>query len=486
MNLHRVQDYLWRIEAEGGMSVPGLIYASDKLMEKIKTDKSLDQVANVACLPGIIKYSLAMPDIHWGYGFPIGGVAAFDMEKGIISPGGVGYDINCGVRLIKTDLMAAEVQPKIKEVVRQLYRDIPSGVGSSGAIPKLSRSEERELLVKGVRWAIERGYGKNEDLEHIEDQGRLEFVDPEVVGDNAIQRGLAQVGTLGSGNHFLEIAKVVEIYGSHHPVRDRPEPAGVFGLEKDQIVVTIHSGSRGFGYQICDDYVRKLLKASQKYGINLPDRQLACAPVNSPEGKEYLAAMACAANYAWVNRQVIMSLAEQSLLKALDVTPNQLGWQLIYDVCHNIAKIEEHEIDGQRRKVCVHRKGATRAFGPGHPLVPAVYRDIGQPVLVPGDMGRSSFLCVGTEEAMKRTWGSTCHGAGRVASRSQMLKSSKGKDLYKELAERGVFVMTKSRGSLAEEMPEAYKDVVDVVEVMERAGISQKVAKFKPLGVIKG
>jgi len=478
MNLRKVNDYLWRIEPEGGMNVPGLVYASEKLMAKIKEDKSLDQVANVACLPGIIKYSLAMPDIHWGYGFPIGGVAAFDMEKGVISPGGVGYDINCGVRLIKTDLMASEVVPKIKEIVRQLYRDIPSGVGSSGAIPKLSRQEERELLVKGVRWAIERGYGTRDDLEHTEDQGRLELADPEVVGDNAIQRGLTQVGTLGSGNHFLEIAQVVEVY--------RPEIADVFDLKKGQIAITIHSGSRGFGYQICDDYVRKLLKASQKYGINLPDRQLACAPVNSPEGKEYLGAMACAANYAWVNRQVIMSLTEQSLLKALDTTPAQLGWQLIYDVCHNIAKIEEHDVDGKRIKVCVHRKGATRAFGPGHPLVPEIYRQIGQPVLVPGDMGRNSFLCVGTEAAMKYTFASTCHGAGRVASRSQMLKTTKGKDLYKELAERGVFVMTQSRGSLAEEMPEAYKDVVDVVEVMERAGISKNVAKFKPLGVIKG
>ena len=474
----KVSDYLWEMPPAGCMTVPGRIYASDKLMEAVRSEKSPDQVANVACLPGIIKYSLAMPDIHWGYGFPIGGVAAFDVQTGIVSPGGVGYDINCGVRLMRTNLFLKDIQGKIEDIVRHLYSVIPTGVGSSGAIEKISRAEERELVVKGARWAVERGYGKSADLKHIEDGGCISLADPSFISDQALQRGLAQVGTLGSGNHFLEIGKVTEIY--------RPEIADVFDLQVDQIIMMIHTGSRGFGYQICDDYVKKLLKAAGRYGINLPDRQLACAPVNSPEGQEYLATMACAANYAWVNRQVIMALAEKAFARAMNLSEPQLGLDLIYDVCHNIAKIEEHEVDGQMIKVCVHRKGATRAFPPHHPLVPADYQETGQPVLVPGDMGRSSFLCVGTDEAMKQTFGSSCHGAGRVASRTQMLKKLKGHNLIQELAERGVFVMTKTHDSLAEEMPEAYKDVAEVVDVMEKAGISKKVAKFKPLGVSKG
>ena len=474
----KIADYLWEMDPVGGMSVPGRIYASDKLMELVRSEKSPDQVANVACLPGIVDYSLAMPDIHWGYGFPIGGVAAFDVETGVISPGGVGYDINCGVRLMRTDLFVRDVELKIKDIIRQLARDVPTGVGSSGAIPKLSRGEEKQLLIKGAAWAVERGYGKKEDLDYIEDNGRMKLADPSFVSELALKRGLAQVGTLGSGNHFIEIGQVVEIY--------RPEMARVFDLQIDQIVVMIHTGSRGFGYQICDDYVKRLLKAANKYGINLPDRQLACAPVKSSEGQEYLASMACAANYAWVNRQVIMALVEKALARSLKMAEPQLGLKLIYDVCHNIAKIEDHEINGRKIKVCVHRKGATRAFPPRHPLVPADYQEVGQPVLVPGDMGRSSFLCVGTDEAMKHTFGSTCHGAGRVASRSQMIKRLKGQDLFKQMADRGVFVMAKSNRSLAEEMPQAYKDVTDVVNVMELAGISKKVAKFKPLGVIKG
>ncbi|MBI4834634.1 MAG: RtcB family protein [Planctomycetes bacterium] len=478
ITVNRINDNLWEIPPEGRMNVPGRVYASAKLMEKIKEDKSLEQVVNVACLPGIIKYSLAMPDIHWGYGFPIGGVAAFDMEKGIISPGGVGYDINCGVRLMRTNLTVDDVQSKIKEIVRDLYNAIPSGVGSEGAIPKLSPQDEKQLLIKGSRWAVEKGYGEAEDLEHTEDEGRIEFAEPSIVSSDAIKRGLVQVGTLGSGNHFLEIARVEEVY--------RPDIAKILGLDLSQIVIAIHSGSRGFGYQICDDYVKKLLKAAQKYGISLPDRQLACAPLKSEEGREYLSAMACAANYAWVNRQVIMALAEEALLKSLSISPRELGMELIYDVAHNIAKIEKHEIDGKKQEVCVHRKGATRAFPPGHLSVPEVYRSVGQPVLVPGDMGRSSYLCVGTEEAMKQTFGSACHGAGRVASRSQMIKQMKNHDLFKELESLGVFVMSKSRGGLAEEMPQAYKNVTDVVRVMDETGISKKVAKFKPLGVIKG
>jgi tRNA-splicing ligase RtcB len=491
MKLNKITDYLWEIpqSTQECMNVPGRIYASEKLLKIVGEDKSPQQVANVACLPGIVGYSLAMPDIHWGYGFPIGGVAAFDIEHGgVISPGGVGYDINCGVRLIKTNLFVKDIQPRLKDILSHLYNAIPSGVGSSGAIAKLSLQEERRLLTEGARWAIEKGYGTKEDLEHIEDKGVIDNADPSILSDTAIKRGLAQVGTLGSGNHFLEIDKVVEIY--------RPEIARVFGLEIDAIVIQVHSGSRGLGYQVCDDYVRKLLKASQKYGIKLPDRQLASAPVDSEEGREYLSAMACAANYAWVNRQVIMHLANESLMRSLKMTPRDIGLQLIYDVCHNIAKIEEHTrpndlqvgqvVDEKKIKVCVHRKGATRAFPPHHPLVPKDYQEIGQPVLVPGDMGRSSYICVGTEEAMKQTFGSTCHGAGRVASRSAMIRLTKGHNLYKEMESMGVIVMTKTHESMAEEMPSAYKDVTDVIDVMELAGISKKVAKFKPLGVIKG
>ncbi|MFH1230662.1 MAG: RtcB family protein [Planctomycetota bacterium] len=481
MKLNKITDYLWEIPktTQECMNVPGRIYASEKLLKMVGEDKSPQQVANVACLPGIVGYSLAMPDIHWGYGFPIGGVAAFDIEHGgVISPGGVGYDINCGVRLIRTNLSIKDIQPKLKDILSHLYNAIPSGIGSSGAIAKLSPQEERRLLTEGARWAIEKGYGTKEDIEHIEDNGVIKNADPSILSDTAIKRGLAQVGTLGSGNHFLEIDKVVEIY--------RPEIARVFGLEIDGIVIQVHSGSRGLGYQVCDDYVRKLLRASQKYGIKLPDRQLAAAPVNSEEGREYLSAMACAANYAWVNRQVIMHLANESLIRSLKMMPCDIGLQLIYDVCHNIAKIEEHIVDGKKMKVCVHRKGATRALPPYHPLVPKDYQEIGQPVLVPGDMGRSSFLCVGTEEAMKRTFGSTCHGAGRVASRSAMIRLTKGQNLYKEMESMGVIVMTKTHESMAEEMPSAYKDVTDVVDVMESAGISKKIAKFKPLGVIKG
>lgn len=379
---------------------------------------------------------------------------------------------------MSTSLVLNDVQPRVKELVRALYDAIPAGVGSSGAIPKLSHSEERRLLQMGAKWAVENGYGKAEDLEFIEDHGQMKNADPGVVSENAIRRGLEQVGTLGSGNHFVELAYVDEIY--------RPELAQVFGLEKGGIVINLHSGSRGFGYQICDDYVRRLLKAAQKYGITLPDRQLACAPINSPEGKEYFAAMACAANYAWVNRQVIMALSEKALCKTLGMSSHALGMRLLYDVCHNIAKVEEHEVDGKPLRVMVHRKGATRAFPPGHPLVPEAYRKIGQPVLVPGDMGRCSFLCVGTDKAMRETFGSACHGAGRVASRSKMLKDMRGHDLFAEMQARNVFVMAKSRGGLAEEMPEAYKDVEIVVDVMEQAGITKKVARFKPIGVVKG
>ncbi|OGQ81330.1 MAG: RNA-splicing ligase RtcB [Deltaproteobacteria bacterium RIFCSPLOWO2_12_FULL_60_19] len=478
IKITRVDDYLWEIPRQGGMRVPGRIYATEKLFAALKDDNCLRQVMNVAYLPGIVGYSLAMPDIHWGYGFPIGGVAAMDFDEGVISPGGVGYDINCGVRLVKTSLAFKDVREKIPQIVEALFSLIPSGVGAEGAIPKLSKENEKRLLRDGARWAVEHGYGRAEDLEYMEEGGRLESADPELLSDRALERGLKQVGTLGSGNHFLEIGKVEEIY--------LPEIANSLGIFSDQLVVLIHTGSRGLGYQTCEDFLKVMNQAMAEYDIQLPDRQLACTPINSPEGQDYLGAMAAAANYAWVNRQVIMSLAEKAFLKALNTNPAELGFSLIYDVCHNIAKIEDHVVDGQKRRLCVHRKGATRAFPPGHAQIPEAYQKTGQPILIPGDMGRYSYLLVGTEAAMEKTFGSTCHGAGRVMSRTQSKKQSLGINIDQEMARRGVVARYRGRGTMAEEMPHAYKDVADVVETMDLAGISRKVARFRPVGVIKG
>jgi tRNA-splicing ligase RtcB len=459
------------------MRVPGLIYASQKLIDDIKLDESLRQIANVAHLPGIIKYSLAMPDMHWGYGFPIGGVAAFDMEEGIISPGGVGYDINCGCRILRTDLTLPDVRDKIKKLVTSLFREIPSGVGSTGKI-KLNFNEEKRVLRKGARWAIEKGYGDAEDLERTEDKGVMEDADPEVVSKRSLERGRNQLGTLGSGNHFLEIEVVDEIYDQ--------QVAHAFDLFENQIVVSIHSGSRGFGYQVCDDFIKEMLHKMVNVEIELPDRQLVCAYLKSEMGKKYFAAMACAANYAWANRQMLTHWTREIFEKTLNLSPKELNMRLVYDVCHNIAKKEVHTIDGEEKKVCVHRKGATRAFPAGHTDVPEVYRDVGQPVLIPGDMGRYSYVLVGTEKAMEETFGSTCHGAGRVMSRTKARKISRGRLIAQEMEERGIIVMAEGRATLAEEIPEAYKDVSDVVEVVHQAGISKKVAKLKPLGVVKG
>jgi tRNA-splicing ligase RtcB len=444
----------------------------------ISEDESIKQVINVAHLPGIQKYSLGMPDIHWGYGFPIGGVAATDFNDGVVSPGGVGYDINCGVRLARTNLTREEVQPQLKNLVNTLFRNVPTGVGASGAIPKLSDKEMHQLLAKGSRWVIEKGYGEDVDLINTEEKGCLEWAQPEKVSSRAIERGRTQVGTLGSGNHFLEIDIVDHIYDT--------DVADTFGLFPNQVVIMIHTGSRGCGYQICDDFLKVLARASQRYGINLPDRQLACAPIQSEEGQAYLGAMAAAANYAWANRQVIMELTRRSLQETLVVSDRDIGFRLIYDVCHNIAKIEDHKIDGIQKKVCVHRKGATRAFPAGHDKIPDQYKQVGQPVLVPGDMGRYSFVCVGTEEAMQQTFGSTCHGAGRVHSRKRAKKMAGGRDLFAEMSQMGVTVQAKGRGTMAEEMPYAYKDVAHVVDVMDSAGISKKIARLKPIGVIKG
>lgn len=479
MKLNRLTPYLYEVPKQGAMRVPGRIYASDLLMETQKQDEAVKQIMNVAQLPGIVRYALAMPDFHWGYGFPVGGVAAFDLDEGVISPGGVGYDINCGVRLMATKLTAEQIRPQIQAIVRGLYHTISAGVGGEGSISEPSMDEFMRAVTRGAAWAVEQGFGRPTDIPHIEENGCLDGADLSCVSKRAIERGKPQLGTLGSGNHFAEVQIVQEIY--------LPEEARRLGLSEGTVCVMIHSGSRGFGHQICDDYLGTMVRASQKYGIELPDRQLCSAPVRSDEARRYLAAMKCAANYAWNNRQIMRGLAEQVLTKTLGLSEEQVGMRLIYDVCHNIAKIEEHVVDKKPKKVMIHRKGATRALGPNHPLVPDAYKDLGQPVIIPGDMGRYSFLLLGTQQAQSETFGSSCHGAGRVASRSQMLRQTAGRDLFGELKEKhDVVVMAHGRASVAEEMPEAYKDAGEVVDVIRNAGISRVVVKLKPIGCIKG
>ncbi len=477
--IKKIDENLFEIEPFGGMLKPGRIYASDEIMQNLLEDEApLQQVINVSHLPGIEKYALAMPDIHWGYGFPIGGVAATDWQEGVISPGGVGYDINCGMRLATTALSEQEVAKRLHKLVEELFKSIPTGVGASHAIKKLSKSELKKVALEGVNWVVEQGFGKPEDIEMTEERGKMPYADFSVISQRAIERGLDQLGTLGSGNHFLEIDVVDRIYDQ--------QKATALGLFEGQIVILIHSGSRGFGYQICDDYLKVMQKAAQKYHLNLPDRQLAAAPIQSSEGQDYFAAMSCAANFAWSNRQVIMDLARRVFKNVLNISDRDLQFQLVYDVSHNIAKKETHKVGDQEKTVCVHRKGATRALAPGHPLLPEKYRHIGQPVLIPGDMGRYSFVCIGTEKAMQETFGSTCHGAGRLLSRRQAKKAGAGRNLVKELSERGVIIQAKGKATIAEEMPEAYKDVQSVVNVMHNSGISLKVARLKPIGVIKG
>ncbi len=478
--LEKIDEYRWRIPKnyKAGMRVPGIIYADEDMLRQIQQEQALEQVANVAFLPGIVDYSLAMPDIHWGYGFPIGGVAAMKMDDGVVSPGGVGFDINCGVRLLRTNLTQEEVRPKIKELLDALYHSVPSGVGSRGKI-KLRPGEINEVLVKGSRWAVEKGYGRPEDLDTTEEQGEMSKADPAKVSSRARERGTPQLGTLGSGNHFLEVAIVDHIY--------EPDIANDMGIDQvGQVMLLIHCGSRGLGHQVADDYIKEMVRAMTKYGIELPDRQLACSPIKSPEGQAYLSAMRCAANYAWANRQCITHWVRQSFCQTLRKSDQEAGLELIYDVAHNIAKIEEHEVGGQKQILCVHRKGATRAFPAGHPDVPPKYSRIGQPVLIPGDMGRVSYVLVGTEVAMKETFGSICHGAGRVQSRTAARKHLRGRDVLEALQARGITVRTGSLSGLAEEASEAYKDVTSVVEVCHRAGISKIIARTKPMGVIKG
>jgi tRNA-splicing ligase RtcB (3'-phosphate/5'-hydroxy nucleic acid ligase) len=477
MNIKRIDDYRWMVAPFGRMRVPGIVYTSARMLDQVRQEEALRQVTNVATLPGILKAAMAMPDIHWGYGFPIGGVAAFDWQEGVVSPGGVGYDINCGVRLAATDLRHAEIKDRVRALVEGLYRHVPCGVGSTGSV-KLSAKEEKKVLVHGSQWAVRQGFGLGEDIEHTEDYGRLEGADPEGVSERALTRGVKQLGTLGSGNHFLEVGVVDEIY--------HPEAADAFGLFQDQVTVMIHSGSRGLGYQICDDFLAFMTRHVKKLNIELPDRQLACAPIQSPEGQRYLSAMACAANYAYANRQVLLHLSREVFEQVLGISPGTLNMRLVYDVCHNIAKREQHLIDGRQRWVCVHRKGATRSFGPGQPALCDDYRAIGQPILIPGDMGTASYVLVGTQRAMEETFGSTCHGAGRVLSRSAAKKKSRGRSIGRELEDQGILVRWTGRFTMAEEMPEAYKDVSQVVDVVHGAGISRKVARLRPIAVVKG
>jgi tRNA-splicing ligase RtcB (3'-phosphate/5'-hydroxy nucleic acid ligase) len=478
--LEKIDNYRWRIPRsyKPGMNTDGIIFAAEEMLPAILEDQSPEQVANVACLPGLVGNSLAMPDIHYGYGFCIGGVAALDAETGVVSPGGVGYDINCGVRLLRTDLTVEEVRPLIKELVHQLFRDIPSGVGSKGRI-RVDEIELKQVLAKGAAWAVSNGYGWADDLEHTESGGRLEGADSAQLSARALERGRPQLGTLGAGNHFLEIQVVEKIYDE--------KTARVFGItEPGQITVMIHTGSRGFGYQVCDDFLVIMQKAVNKYGITLPDRQLACAPGNSPEAQDYLAAMRAAANYAWCNRQCIAHWTREAFERVLKISSRQLGMRQVYDVAHNIAKLEKHRVDGKEKLLCIHRKGATRTFPAGHPELPPDYRAAGQPAIIPGDMGRCSYLLVGTDRAMQETWGSTCHGAGRRLSRSAAVRIAQGRNIAQELSEKGIYVEAASRGVLAEEMPEAYKDVEIVVDTCEQAGLSRRVARVVPLGVMKG
>lgn len=477
MHIKRLDDYRWELAPYGNMRVPGIIFSSAKMMDQLRKEEALKQVANVATLPGIVKASLGMPDIHWGYGFPIGGVAAFDWKEGVVSPGGVGYDINCGVRLAGTDLHYDDVKRRVKDIVDGLYRKVPCGVGSTGSV-KLSSKEEKKVLTQGSQWAVRNGFGVDEDIEHTEDFGLLPGADPGVLSERALTRGLKQLGTLGSGNHFLEVGVVEQIF--------HPEAADVFGLFEGQVTVMIHSGSRGLGYQVCDDSLAFMARHVKKLDIDLPDRQLACAAIQSNEGRRYLQAMACAANYAYANRQIMLHLCREAFEQILAISPGALNMRLIYDVCHNIAKKEKHLVEGRQRWLCVHRKGATRSFGPGQPGLSEDYRHLGQPILIPGDMGTASYVLVGTQKAMEETFGSTCHGAGRVLSRKAAKKQSKGRSIGRELEDQGILVRWTGRWTMAEEMPEAYKDVSEVVNVVDGAGISKKVARLRPIAVVKG
>jgi len=478
--IERVSDCCWRIPKsyKPGMRVDGLIYSSDAMIDQVLGDQAPEQVANVAFLPGIQHASLAMPDIHWGYGFTIGGVCATDPDEGgVISPGGVGYDINCGVRLVRTKLHESDVRPRLRELIEALFRRIPAGVGRGGAY-RFDAKQLKRIMAEGPGYLAQRGLATDRDLEFTEAGGRLPGAEPDRLSERAVHRGLDQCGTLGSGNHFLEVQLVDRICDD--------EAARAMHLEPGLVCVMIHSGSRGLGYQVCDDALKALRGVPEKHGIRLPDPQLACAPVGSPEGRSYLGAMCAAGNFAWSNRQLLMWQAREVFAEVFGSSWESLGMQLVYDVAHNIAKLEEHAIAGRRRKVWVHRKGATRAFPPGHPEIPQDYSKVGQPVLIPGDMGRASWVLVGSQASMEQTFGTTCHGAGRAMSRTAALRASRGRRIDRELESEGVIARARSFNGLAEEQPAAYKDVDLVVDVVDRAGLSRKVARMRPIGVIKG
>ena len=477
--INKIEDDLWEIPRDyrADMRVPARIYADETLLHAALVDRSIEQLINTATLPGIVQYAIAMPDIHQGYGFPIGGVVATAMPNGVISPGGVGYDINCGVRVLASHAQVDEIKPFLADLATVLYRNCPAGVGAHGDI-KLTKAELDSVLNDGARWALEQGYARREDLEHTEEFGRIPDADPEFVSPRAKERGHKQVGTLGAGNHFIEVDRVAVIYDSAVARR--------LGLFPEQVVVQIHCGSRGLGHQVCEDYVSRFQKTVQDYGITLPDRELVCAPFDSPEGQDYFHAMACAANFAFANRQVLAHLVRRSFEQVLAGKVNDFDLQQVYDIAHNMAKIEEHHVGCHNIRVCVHRKGATRAFGPGSPGLPPDLSDLGQPVLIPGSMGTASYILLGTAGSMEQTFGSTCHGAGRVLSRTRARKMVRGQQLRHELEERGIAVRAESMNGLAEEAPAAYKDVSRVVDVVDHAGIGKKVARLEPIAVIKG
>lgn len=475
--LKRIDRFKWLIPKSNfsGMRVDGLIFASENILEHIQKEETYKQVINVAHLPGIVKYSIGMPDIHWGYGFPIGGVAAIDTNTGVISPGGVGSDINCGVRTLLTPFTHSEIKDKIEALIQEIYNNVPAGVGLKGKL-RLNRNELEKVAREGAKWAVSQGLGLEDDLESIEDYGALPQGSLEYVSSTAIQRGLPQLGTLGSGNHFLEIQKVVAIYDN--------ETAEKFGLFENQITVMVHTGSRGFGHQVCEDYIQRMQSAMDKYKIKLPDRQLASAPVNSKEGRQYISAMAAAANYAWCNREIITQYVRDAFNHILKIKHSEL--KLLYDVAHNIAKFEKHRVNGDYKTLVVHRKGATRAFPAGNPVLPERYKDTGQPVIIPGDMGTASYILVGLEDSMRESFGTVCHGAGRVMSRHKAKKIANKEKLYKEMRDKGIVLKSTGWRSVAEEIPEAYKDIDEVVEVVTQARLAKKVAKLVPLAVMKG
>jgi tRNA-splicing ligase RtcB len=479
-DLVRIDKYVWEVPRSyrSDMKVPARIYTSENLLDMAFRDRTMEQLVNTAAMPGVVKRVLVMPDAHQGYGPPIGGVVPTRYPDGVISPGAVGYDINCGVRLMASDMMAEEVHEEIGGLISALFRNIPAGVGKGGGARNVPHREMDQVLVKGAAWAVKAGYGRPEDLERLEEGGAMDGADPATVSPRAKQRGAPQLGTLGSGNHFIEIQKVETIYDD--------EVARAFGLFEGQLAVSIHSGSRGLGHQVCSDYVNSLQGAVSKYNIQLPDRQLVCAPLNTPEGQHYFGAMVSAANYAWANRQCMAHLARRSFEEILAGKVRNFDLHTVYDVAHNIAKIEDHVVDGKNIRLCVHRKGATRAFGPGHPAVTPVYRAVGQPVLVPGDMGTASYVLVGTLDAMEESFGTCCHGAGRTMSRTAAKKKIHGGTLREELEAQGIRVRAQSMAGLAEEAPDAYKNIDAVVEVVQGAGLARKVARLRPLAVMKG